>query len=84
MATINTVKVDRRKGVADAYKQTRQVNTKVELLTRTLRNLKNNRVKIPEGKDWDRILTLAQLLDQEVNNLVSSLQAGTQLFTTLG
>jgi hypothetical protein len=83
MATVNQIRQDRRKGVNDAYKATRLVNSKVEALTRFLRNLKNNRIKIPEGKDWEKALTLASQLDSEVNSLVQTLSAGTQLYTTV-
>jgi hypothetical protein len=83
MATVNQIKADRRKGVSDAYRATRLVNSKLEILTRSLRNLKGNRVKIPEGKDWDRILTQASQVDSELNSLLQTLSAGTALYTTV-
>lgn len=83
MATVNQIRAERRSGIADAYRQVRQVNTKVEALTRTLARLKKNRLKVPEGKDWEKILNQASLIDSEVNSLVSSLSAGTSLYTTV-
>lgn len=83
MATVNQIKLERRKGIADAYKAVRQVNSRVEVLTRTLRNLKSNRLKIPEGKDWEKIIQQASQIDSEVNSLVSSLSAGSALYTSV-
>lgn len=81
MATVNQVKAQRRAGIADAYRLTRKVNSRLELLTRTLRNLKGNRVKIPEGKDWDKIVSLTQDVDKELDNLISALSAGSSLYS---
>lgn len=80
MATVNQIKTERRQGIADAYRAVRKVNSRLETLTRVLRTLKGNRVKIPEGKDWERILTLTSEVDKELDNVISALSAGTSLY----